>query len=1683
MANDELIGQALRAASSKSKAPGKAKKAKPGASAAVLQGALNTPIKPVTIKDEGDQWWETPVVKSILDTISTGVYAVGNYADFATAGDEKKKEIVREAAEAFKKGDNIGGALDLIGSIGGIGPSVGAGLMKGVSGGIGGNSSDASTFANAVTNLQRNAGIDTESEESKRVQGIAGFAGDVLFDPANVVGLGVPVKAVRGAQIGAKQFKEAQAFSKATGKAMPEYIAPTKWDNAKKVAGEEINKYRKAEYDAQQARMAVKEMKKKGTSDAKKADFLIENVQTLRPAVYRSLVKTMDDPKVLVDRVVEKGNTDDILESLTKMDEGIPDEIMDPKDIVPNTAPHLGQIKPLTMEQKLADEVGKMRTTNKKPLYSPEVAANVAKLREVKAKPTKKDYETLGILPKHLPLMQAGTKVENIMDEISSGDIRHITRDIRRGIIPEKALAGLYDITGTKDPTEIARFIDTAVKTEPFKQAAKELGRYGTHRTGETPLPYIGVSGHGKLSVAGKGYTPADNLSARYAANPEDARKFLEANYQFHATELARNPRGAELRVLADNIFHKVVGEQRTEAGPLTSPRGASLNEAKTKAKWETRWNTHSNIFRISEVTKSLKAMNFKRGGEYDTAWMQVLSDVDNRLRLAGIDPHLSNMKLMDDKLVVRLAPSDVFGAMTQTDRIKYIHGNLRHSGKSITEFMPSTILDLAEVMVRSATKLTPGGEIDVETLLVNAIATLNGRYAKFMPEGKVREIGKNLDVFSYNKANLEILTAIDRKIGTDYAKQFKSTDSQLDKIRLMEVVKKSDPEDFKKFSIERMQEVPKQLFAKFTKGMTRTGSESNMLTHLINTNMRNASVFGGSVSREIGEASAEYTAKVLDALNNGSAGDFLSELVIRPPFSSSDAVARAVISENQKLVQRSVATEGEIKAAYALNRNVNGTGSSAANNGAAFQKSDEIAGELSKPIEQINRENLFDLTLRELNKDMLYRIYGPHRFFNRRAGMRTSFDEVVGSAHASSLIMTGMHGIIRNWRARGITSEQLRVALQTLKMPEAEMTPLATELQDVMRTLFDPSRNNFLTRNTVGPAHFNRILENVGFDPEKFKVDPNATPEEMSTVWMTWDITNVEDFISKLTGAMVKTAEDVSVGSAITSKFGSPTPQKGYVKLTDSKGKNPLFPLIDQNLYYPEELANEFVHIGRLMTEARSFKPGTGLHTFVTKVMDPVISALKMTQTTLKPGHHIMSIIGDMWRNSLALSQLGVVDPRKQLNLYFESMRILRANVGEIDELSEFGKFQRLQGVTTDIKIRNDGTGSEYYANIGSGGRITRTKLYELMQAKGVALPAHLGGMAEDFLTQFDELDSLGKKTGNMAIDTIGRVTSGLDRLANPLKPKFGMDRPYSLNAFTANRDTWTRGVIFLGAMRSKKFRSVEEAAEFAANEVKKWAPTALDMGAMESKVARRIIFYYTWIRGMVPRIIESALMTPGIVTIPNKLMYNVAVSNGIDPSSIGDPFPEGTLFPSWYTERVIGPQYEVDGNLWGANPTGPLGDVLNSLGSNVKPKDFLGPEAFTKTAGTFLNMSTPFFKAPWELTTGRTIETGAPIADKAQYVQDMVGPARVLSKSIGKDLYPAFGEDGAVLPNRTEKKFARGMTGEETVQNAMPELLNWASGLNFTNYTSDSARNSAYYQKRDERTQERKLQERLGE
>lgn len=1669
-------------------------------SSSILAGAASSAaaLPMPAAKKEESNWWNdvvnTPVIKNIIDALSVGTYMVGNYANFATQTEEGKNETIRKAAEAWAKGDKLGSALDIIGAndigAGRIGASIGKGLSAAA-----GNDSDVATFSDTVKNLQSHAGIDTNSPESRNVQFWGGLAGDIAFDPTNLLGLGAATAATKGAVRGSKQFGSEKALAARTG-ALSESVAPTRWDNVKKQSKLEIDKYRQSEFDAQQGRIARRQLKKNG-SDVDKAKYIVENLQTLRPAVLRSIAKTMDDKEGAIAAHLDGLTTDDMATLASKLDESTPDTL--PIDIVddagrtaevPQTAPTkykyepkvvgLSSAKEPTEAEKLFDALGEFRTTNRKPVYTPEVIHNVetyigaqlAKGTDM-SKIKSSELTKLGVRYEHIPLIKQGTKLDSIADVTSVGDLKSIVRDIRNGKINGTALAPLYERVGSQDPKDIAKFISDFSKTEDFKEAAKNIGKYGTKRTGESPLPWIGVSGHGKLAIPGQGFTQADILSAKTPANPEQSRKFLESRYKQSAVELASNPRGAELRNLADDIFKETIDVQRVPAGPRRSNRGASVSKDMKEAKFETKYNTHSAMYRVSRTIHALRGMNFKTQAQFDDAFMQVLKDVDDRLRLAGFDQHLTNMAMQGDKLAVRLAPSDVFGLMTREMRVKYIHG--RKSFKNpLDEFLPTTILDLAETLVRSATRLTPEGKIDTKAMVLNAIRTLQGTFGKHV-EGK-REIAKNLDINTWNKNHEAILQAIDKERGTTYLSQFKEAKLQADKNSLIDLVMKQNPDIYQKIATKRMDVVTNDLIVAFTKGMA--DGKPSIVSGLVNTNMRNAALFGGTVAKEIGQASAEYSAKVLAALDNGTIGDFLSELVTNPSLAIADVGARAVFRENVDTIRMSVANADEMAHAKASNRNVKGEGNGAANNADAYQKSPQLVDEMAKKPEDINTEILFDLTMRELNRDILFRKYGTTRFFNKRTGMPKSFEVIEGSSHASQLLMTGFHEIIRGWRAKGWTPEMLRIAMKQVQAGQAS-DEISMAVDGVMKQMFDSNKVNFMSRNSVGPAHFNRILKSVGFN-DSYKIPVDGTVDEMANAWKEWDITHVEDFLSKLMGAMVKTSEDISIGASFTRHFGSDVPAPGFKRVVDPKNLNPLFPLIDTSKYYPQEVIDEMVHIGRLMTESRSFKPGTALHTFVTKIMDPTISTLKMTQTTLKPGHHVMSVIGDMWRNNLALSTIGFMNPARQAKLYQESAQILYHSVGEIEELSDLQRFTKIQDISNEIKVGTNTKGPAlYFGNIGKGGNISDKQLYDIMRTNGIALPAHLGGMAEDFLT--DPLGGLDN-SGNAFVRGVNKVTTGIDRLANPLKPKFGMKNPYSLNKFTANRDTWTRGALFIGALRSRKFRNLDDAVEYATGIVRKWAPTAVDLASQESKYARRFIFYYTWIRGMAPRIIESALMRPGIATIPNKAMYELAKSNGIDLQSIGDPFPDDQLFPDWYTERVIGPQYvSHDGDLWGANPTGPLGDILNSLGSNVKPKDFLSTDAYTKTAGTILNMSTPWFKAPIELTMGSTIDRNVPIPDRLQYLQDLIGPARVVSKMTGKELYLAPGPEGLAQPNRTESKFKEGMTDEERAQNALPELLNWATGLGFTNYTSDSAEKSAEFQKKAELQAEKKKYERF--
>lgn len=1677
--------------------------------AAVLAGSrVNAPVAPLS--GEGEEgFFDKPVVKSIIDAISAGTYVSANSAN----------NLV-DSAQRMGDGEVVGGAIDAL-------TSIPRGVITGAKAAVGNDSEETvKTYSDVLDNIFGK--VDDGDKVGSAIRGTGAFAGDVLLDPltyATFGGAGLVKAGVRGAQ-------EASALRKAGEGASAVKAEEGVATSYSKIEGFKAGwkDQKKKNADDKESRKEIRRVKRrlKGKSYDEQAEWLNENIEGLHPAVGKALIDDMEgvataqkaasrkgDPESMgkaVDapKVVEDADIPSISAMLDELLPKVPDapsSKIKPVGFKPSKT-SLNDVKPATLEAKVLDRIADVRATvpEKVTQKADDAASSIDDIevapfenwlktnkdgieltsgKVTSANKVRQQWEAaknnpqgrvdvINQLAPHVRInfiKDTDLVVEEGIDR-TTGNIRNIAKDIRSGKIDAKQFE---DLAGTANPREVAKFLDQIAKTPEFRQTDKQMRAYNTGARLGISRPELGVSGHALLAKPSDRFSAEDILASKTPATPEESMRFLETKYTESATAIAQHKLGPELRKLADDIFYGAVGVQKLPGGELKTRRGASTNGPDKGAKFEQQWNTHASIWPITNVVRAARNMA-SNPSQRDDIIMLVMRDVDDRLRLAGIDPHLSNMRINNiSKTVVRLAPSEVFEALPKSVRMKYIWGT--GSKGAINEVLPSTVLDVAETLIRSLTRLNPDGTVDYNAGIAKALDALDGNFGN--KHGN-RTIERNLDEKTKLKNQEAIILGLKGRDSAEF-RAFQSAGSYADKMKVVAQIKATDPDGWKNMQIKRMDSNVGGVLKAFMKGF-RDGQPS-VISDLLAINMRNASIHAGNVADKVTKMAKEDAEKIMATFNTGKPSEHLNALVVTPPYPHNGKIDPAIFQMRKDLkgvAQSQVLNGAEAKHLNSIGKVENFSkkpvvpAEAARRNADAYQELPEgkdIAVKNPKDLTQDDFEKAFDIAVREANVDIIYRAYGPSRFFNKRAGLGRSFDTITGSTHAATHLMTGFHNVLRSWAAQGVTKESARVAFKELqnKVDDIPLSPVAQQMDDLLKFMFATEVdgvvvNNFLTRNTVGPAHFNKVLNSI-MDDDSIRVPVDATPAEMAEVWKEWPIENPLDFFSKMQRAMVKTAEDVSMGAAFSKKFGVDKPQPGYKRVIDSSNNSEFLPLIDTAKYYPVEIIDEIPMISRLITESRTFKPGTNLHTFVTRVWDPVISNIKMTQTTLKPGHHVMSMVGDTLRNSLE----GMGGSTKE---YGQMWRILHTRFGAMKGQDEMDAWANVKEIVHNVDVgKNTNQRHETMIIGGKKVKVSHDDLYALMQQQGVALPPHLGGVDVDEMADFDQFGA----GGNAVIQGIDKVTRTLDKVAN--------NNLYSLNNFTAHRDTFGRGALFMHKLQEKNFKSLAEAAEYAGAAVRKAAPTSADLGGFEAKYARRTFLYYTWLRGQLPRIVEGALMRPGIALAPSKAMYEMAVANGVDPTSIGDPFPDDTLFPSWYHEKVLGPQWETaDGDLWGFNPTSPVLDVMNSLGSNVSPKDLATGAAAGKIGGTLMNMSTPWFKVPMEMTMGQTLDGGRPIQDKTQYLTDIIGPVRVASRIAGKDVIPSADPDGNFgFANRTEAKYRQGLD-EDFGPNMAHELLNWATGMGFTNYTSDSAQNSAEFEERDKLIQDRKQWERYG-
>ena len=1362
----------------------------------------------------------------------------------------------------------------------------------------------------------------------------------------------------------------------------------------------------------------------------------------------------------------------------------------------------------------------------------------------VKAGAADKLYINLGIHPKDVEFARSGELSSTSISEYERNTntiikhLRNLTNDPRSSakyrMSEEHPLwetfDELKDIFGVETPQQVATALNNAKKSPLWRESM----RYATGaRITKKDLQGLTESVGDDVIRASLTLVPTEETAAAIAKNVEESSREIVEFYP-------------QLIEQIDNRILSGAKYQRTPQGKRRTDRtGASTEGDGFGAIINQHWNTHSNIKALGSIHSLLKGYNkqnmFKSLEEQDRITMAVFRYYDNTLRQAGIDTHLTNMaepytrkvtRMLEDgdsvtetittgQYAVRLGISDVMEAMTPDLRMQYLYGDI---DLNITQF-----LDMGEAMVRGARELDPlTGMVDYERaklLTKLALTGERGNFRLFDRDGNTRlltvkdnlselvksgnrimarEVHHNLDNLSQVKIlenavrnklvdlkgeKLLSKTEIDeafKVINEDGVKVLRPAD---DIARRLAVLLDGKNLDGDSLVSDAVSQIKNTLYDDIIESFFNEASDGRKpFNKLVERSIENSMKAGKRITEDVTEISAANYDRLMEVIDSGSNAKMIEEIATEA------AVVNRIAPEAQHIVKTNRAADIERvipeKTVDSLKAQASVASKVTPENANSVRKelvsTPDVTPEVINKIDPKTPEDataimevLYDVSVAQLSLDFANKM---GRKFNPSQGMEHSYDIITKSNHSISGLMDSMTRQFRAWEKNGITSKNLATSLNKIRqyvkndVPLSKLSGVDRQVADFFDLMFNTSKYNFFKANGIEGAAMNRFKHNLqkSFDTDTAKLLGRENEDiDISKLWTQLPIKDPYSFSSKLFYVYAKTAQETMIAADFSKRFGvklSPERAKelGYFKITDSGDKNIFARMIDNELYYPKEIADEIPFINRMMNENRGFSGE--LQNFMENVWDPVVSVLKMGQTSIKPGHHVMSIVGDWWRN-LMLTGSTMTREYKQAAHLVGALRKARKNEMPMDALGR--KLESF--VDYEFKSISTKSNNEEYLTLmlgQGGGRKVATKvsvqeLLNLGENHGVFFAPHSGGVTEDLLS--------GASAGVKGEGFAKGVKTISDKLLDNRMTA-------AINAFSADRDGLMRGALFLHYLQSKKFKSLEDAAIYAGAQVRKAAPVAADLTAWESKYMRRGVFYYTWLRGITPRILETLLTRPGLAMIPSKGMYELAAANGLDPNSFGDPMSEEikSTLPDYYTERVMGPAWQdaKTGEYWGFSTVSPTIDVLNSFGSNVALKDLVPnpysteESAYQKLGETFIGMVTPWVKYPVELATGRRMDNGAPIESNVQYLQDQNAIARTISKFTGKNI------DGL---NRTETRYRNGM-GDRQQEIQGTELANFLGSLQLTNYSADNITKAAEFQEKDAQTQQKKLEQRMG-
>jgi hypothetical protein len=334
---------------------------------------------------------------------------------------------------------------------------------------------------------------------------------------------------------------------------------------------------------------------------------------------------------------------------------------------------------------------------------------------------------------------------------------------------------------------------------------------------------------------------------------------------------------------------------------------------------------------------------------------------------------------------------------------------------------------------------------------------------------------------------------------------------------------------------------------------------------------------------------------------------------------------------------------------------------------------------------------------------------------------------------------------------------------------------------------------------------------------------------------------------------------------------------------------------------------------------------------------------------------------------------------------------------------------------------------------------------------------------LLEDYLfstgaTVEDLFETMNKTNFSKVVENAGAVvTLGLGRRGGDIERlAFGVSEfvehkaraAHFIQALMQMADgkTITRGIGLV-----QKPKNLDEAIQFAIEAAWKYHPNALTLSPYEMRYGRRTFPFYSWVKQAAMALTESAIMHPARtwLALP-KASYNVAIAAGLDPTSLGDPFPQDQLFPSYLRDDMMGPQFQIGGRYISVNPGFASADLFNELVAN--PVEGV------------VGMVNPAVRIPLELLAGSRLGSQAPIRDLSDYIDSSIPGVNYASNITGRSF--------STLGLQEQAKVA---SGAKTGFDQFLSAANWFTGLGIRNYSRPDFINYAEFEERNRIAEER--------